>query len=82
MLCAGAGAAGGAAGFEGDVESGAAGFFAGFFQGDDFGVVAAVVVVEAFADDAVIFDDDAADARVGMREGCAALREGQGAGDV
>ena len=56
---AGAGAAGGAAGFEGDVERCAARFFAGFFQRDDFGVVAAIVGVEAFADDAVIFDDDA-----------------------
>ena len=71
-VCAGAGAACGAAGFEGDIESCATGLFASFFQGDDFGVVEAVVVVEAFADDAAIFDDDAADARIGVREGCAA----------
>jgi hypothetical protein len=39
-------------------------------------VVEAIVGVEAFADDAVVFDDDAADAGVGVSEGCAALREG------
>ena len=53
---AGAGAAGGAAGFERYVESGAAGVFSGLFERDDFGVVATVVIVEAFADDFSIFD--------------------------
>jgi hypothetical protein len=75
-VCAGAGAACGAAGFEGDVESCAAGFFASFFKGDDFGVVEAVVVVKAFADDATIFYDDTTYAGIGMSDGGAASREG------
>ena len=33
-----------------DVQSRAAGFFPGLFQGYDFGVIAAVVGVETFAD--------------------------------
>ena len=81
-VCAGASAARGAAGFEGEVEGCAARFLTGFFKGDDFGMVAAIVVVETFADDAVIFDDDAADAGVGVGEGGAALGEGQGTGEV
>ena len=76
---AGASAAGGAAGFERYVESRAASFLSCFFQCDDFGMVAAVVVVEAFADDFAVFDQDCADDWVRMREGYPAECANKGA---
>jgi hypothetical protein len=74
-LGAGAGAAGGAAGLERDVERRAACIFASFLEGDDFGVVAIVVDMKTFADDAIIFYEYGADDGVGMRERDAAKRQ-------
>ena len=52
------------AGFEGDIGSGATGGIARCAQGVYFGVRFASVLVPAFADGNVVFDEDAADARV------------------
>ena len=64
-----------AARFQRDVESRAARSPTGFFQGDNFGVVAAVVRVESFADYAAILYQDCADDRIRMREGNTAPRQ-------
>ena len=52
------------AGFEGDVGSGATGGVARCAQGVCFGVWFAGILVPTFADGNVIFDEDAANARV------------------
>ena len=52
------------AGFEGDVGSGTTGGVARCAQGVCFSVWFAGVLVPAFADGNVVFDEDAADARV------------------
>ena len=62
---AGRGAAMMGAGFEGDVGGGATGGIARCAQGVYFGVWFAGILVPAFADGNVVFDEDAADARIG-----------------
>ena len=74
---AGRGAAVMGAGFEGDVGGSTTGGVARRAQGVDFGVRLARVLVPAFADDGVILDEDAADARVGGGGVEAAPREFQ-----
>ena len=48
--------------------------FAGLFKRDDFGMVAAVVIVEAFADHFAVLNEDRADEGIRMREGGSASR--------
>jgi len=76
---AGAGAAMVGAGFEGDVGGGTSGREASrgcHFERDDLGMVAVVVEMRAFADDAVlIVDEDAAYLRVGGGKGGRLSRE-------
>src|SRR5258707_87510 len=52
------------AGFEIDVECCAPRFFACRFQGDNFGVIAPIVLMKAFADNFAVADDHAADQRI------------------
>ena len=64
-----------AAGFEGDVGGGAGGGVGATGEGDGFGVGAAVLLVEALADDPPGLDDDAADQGVGL--GAATALDGE-----
>jgi len=76
---AGAGTAREIAGFERDVSGGAAGFFTGGFERDDFGVVAPVILVEAFADDVAGVNDDTTYGGIGACEADAFARDCEGA---
>ena len=68
------------AGLEGDVGCAAAGAVTGDLEGGDFGVVAEVVLVPAFAGElAVAVEQDAADGGVGRGEGDASAGEREGA---
>jgi hypothetical protein len=60
---------------ERDIGCGAAGFFAGGFQRDDFGMVAPIVLMEAFANDLAFVNDDAANGGIGAGEADAFARE-------
>ncbi len=67
------------AGFERDVSRGAAGFFTSSFERDNFGVVAPVILVEAFADDVAGVNDDATYGGIGACEADAFARDCEGA---
>lgn len=79
---AGRGAAVCAAGFEGDVEGGAfrgMSVAGGVAEGGDFGVGSPGASVPALADDFSAFDEQGADAGIGIRASEALGREGKGA---
>ena len=76
---AGAGAAFVAAGLETDVQRRAARFFARGLERNDFGMIAPVVLMKAFAEDFAVFDDHGADHGIGTGKPHAIAREVEGA---
>ncbi len=79
-LCAGSGAAGEIAGLEGDVGCASRSARSGFAQGNNFGVVAAVVLVPAFAGEmAFAVEHNATDCGIRRSKRDAATGEVEGA---